>query len=34
MKQERTRLYGRTLEALAIADEYDVEQQTEKVVGM
>jgi len=34
MKQERTRLYSRTLEALTIADEYDGDLQTEKVVGM
>jgi hypothetical protein len=34
MKQERTRLYGRTLDVLAIADEYYAEQQTEKVVGI
>jgi hypothetical protein len=34
MKQERTRLYRRTLEALTIADEYDGDLQTEKVVGM
>lgn len=34
MKQERTRLYGGTLDALAVADEYDGEQQAENVVGM
>jgi hypothetical protein len=34
MKQERKRLYSRTLKGLAIADEYDGGQQTEKVVGM
>jgi len=34
MKQERTRLYSRTSEALTIADEYDGDLQTEKVVGM
>ena len=34
MKQERTRLYSRTLEAFTLADEYDGDLQTEKVVGM
>ncbi len=34
MKQERTRLYGSTLEALALADEYYGDLQTEKVTGM
>jgi hypothetical protein len=34
MKQARTRLYSRTLEALTIAVEYDGDLQTEKVVGM
>ena len=34
MKQERARLYGSLLDALALAEEYSVEQQTEKVVGM
>jgi hypothetical protein len=34
MKQERTRLYDKTLDAFALADVYDGEQQTENVVGM
>ncbi len=34
MKQERTRLYGSTLDEATIADEYYGELQTEKVVGM